>query len=114
MKWFLVRYIYEIISGDGGYRVQFDEQLRLISADTGNDAICKAEGMADDFHPPFRNYKGELVEWKFICIAGLHEIQTPTDGAEVTSILHEPHDALDFRAQIDKRKEFLDNAIGVL
>lgn len=114
MKWFLVRFFYEIVSGEGGYKVQFDEQLRLICADNGNDAICKAEGMANDFHPPFRNYKGELVEWKFVCIAGLHEIQAPKDGAEVTSILHEPQDTQDFLGELNRRKEFLNIAVGVI
>lgn len=113
MKWFLVKYIYEIISGGGEYQAQFDEQLRLVTAESTNDALIKAEGMAQGFHPPFKNFKGELVEWRFICIAGIHEIETPADGAEVGSTLHEPSDVPAFLGSLNKHKEFMNNEMSV-
>lgn len=113
MKWFLVKYIYEIISGEGGYQAQFDEQLRLISAECTTDALAKAERMAEGFHAPFNNFKGELVEWKFICIAGIHEIETPVDGAEVASVLHEPADVQAFLGNLNKHKEFVTSELSV-
>ena len=107
MKWFLVKYIYQIVSGTGNYDVQFDEQLRLMLAGDKNEALCKAEAIADNFHPPFKNCKGELVTWKFICVADLHEIQAPGDGAEVTSILHEPDDVSAFLKAVEKREAYV-------
>ena len=111
MKWFLVKYIYQIVSGEGNYNAQFDEQLRLMQASNVNDALRKAEELADGFQPPFKNCKGEVVSWKFICIADLHEIQMPEDGAEVTSILHEPNDVPAFLNTIEQRKLFLQQHI---
>lgn len=111
MKWFLVKYIYQIVSGEGNYNAQFDEQLRLMQAANVNDALKKAEEQADGFQPPFKNCKGEVVSWKFICIADLHEIQMPEDGAEVTSILHEPDDVPAFLNTIEQRKLFLQQHI---
>lgn len=107
MKWFLVRYIYEIVCGDGNYKPQFDEQLRLMLALSTTEALLKAEETAHSFQPPFKNCSGELVTWKFICIADLHEIQTPDDGAEIASIMHEPVDVSAFLDQIEKRQAFL-------
>ncbi|HKG08837.1 MAG TPA: DUF4288 domain-containing protein [Pedobacter sp.] len=107
MKWFLVKYFYQIISGDGNYNTQFDEQLRLIIASSANDALKKAEDMADGFQPPFKNCNNEMVTWKFICVADIHEIQMPEDGAEVASILHEPNDVASFLDAIAQRKAFL-------
>lgn len=107
MKWFLARYIYQIVSGDDNYISQFDEQMRLINALNSNEALIKAEAMAEGFHPPFKNCKGEPVVWKFICIADLHEISAPDNGAEVASILHEPADAAGFLSEVEKRKAYL-------
>ncbi len=112
MKWFLVKYIYEIVCGDGKYNPQFDEQLRLMMATDKSDALHKAEVAAENFHPPFENCKGEKVSWKFICIADLHEISAPGDGVEITSTLHEPDDLNLFMSQVDKRKDFLLEQIG--
>jgi len=111
MKWFLVRYIYEIVCGEGNYRPQFDEQLRLMFAIDCNEAFLKAELAADNFYPPFENCYGEMVTWKFICIADLHEIQTPEDGTEITSVMHEPIDVTAFLDQAEKRQAFLKERI---
>lgn len=112
MKWFLVRYIYQIISGEGTYHAQFDEQLRLMMAASANEVLKKAEEMAEGFQPPFKNCKGEVVTWKFMCIADLHEIQMPEDGAEVTSILHEPNDVPAFLNTLEQRKAFVQEHIN--
>lgn len=107
MKWFVARYIYQIVTGDGNHAPQFDEQLRLVvSADKG-EALCKAESQAESFHNPFRNCLGDMVTWNFICIADLYEIQSPTDGAELASVLHEPADVSAFLDHVNQHKVFL-------
>lgn len=113
MKWFLVKYIYEIISGVGNYKAQFDEQLRLIKALSVGDAFGKAEGLAQEFHLPFTNHKGEMVQWKFVGIADMHEIEYPCDGAEVSSVVHEPSDVKLFLEYVDQRKMFLMSRLGI-
>jgi len=112
MKWFLVKYIYQIISGSGNYNVQFDEQFRLIVASNASNALRKSEDMADGFQPPFKNCNGETVTWKFICVADMNEIQMPEDGAEVMSILHEPRDVSSFLRVIEQRKAFFQELMG--
>ncbi|MEJ2881991.1 DUF4288 domain-containing protein [Pedobacter sp. GR22-6] len=113
MKWFLVKYIYEIISGVGTYKAQFDEQLRLIKALSFGDAFGKAEGLAQGFHMPFTNYKGETVQWKFVGIADMYEIEYPGDGAEVSSVVHEPNDVQGFLNYVDQRRVFLINRLAM-
>jgi len=111
MKWFLVKYIYEIISGVGNYKAQFDEQMRLVKALSVGDAFGKAERMAQQLHLPFTNQKGETVQWKFLGIADLYEIDRPDDGAEVSSTVHEPADVKSFLDFVDKRKMYLMNRL---
>lgn len=107
MKWFVVRYIYQIITGEGNHAPQFDEQLRLIVSADSADALFKAETQAESFHLPFRNCRGEMVTWNFICVADLYEIQSPGDGAELASILHEPEDVTAFLDNVNQHKSYL-------
>ena len=113
MKWFLVKYIYEIVCENGKYNLQFDEQLRLMMAENKQDALRKAACSAEHFQPSFENCKGEKISWKFVCIADLHEISAPGDGVEITSVLHEPNDLGSFMAEIDKQKAFLFEQVGI-
>lgn len=107
MKWFVVRYIYQIITGEGNHAPQFDEQLRLIVSTDSADALFKAEAQAEGFHLPFRNCSGEMVTWNFICVADLYEIQSPTDGSELASVLHEPADVDAFLDSVNQHKAYL-------
>ena len=107
MKWFVVRYIYQIITGEGEHASQFDEQLRLTIAESCDEALLKAESQAGNFHQPFRNCNGEMVTWNFICVADLYEIQSPADGAEVASVLHEPDDVDAFLENVNQHKSYL-------
>lgn len=111
MKWFLVKYIYQILSGTSSSSAQFDEQLRLLLALNSYEALKKAEEMANSFQPPFTNCMGDEVRWKFLCVADLHEIQIPEDGIEVASILHEPNDVPAFLNAVEQRRVFLQKHI---
>lgn len=113
MKWFVLRYIFQIISGDGNYASQFDEQLRLIQAADATDALSKGEQQASNFHRPFRNCHGELVKWEFICIADLYEIEAPADGSEIASVLHEPKDMANFLEELKRREAFVHQSIQI-
>ena len=111
MKWFLVKYIYQIISGTGCHQDQYDEQLRLIVASDFVFAFHKAVSLADSFNPSFINFKGESVDWKFVGLLDLTEIQDPADGTEVNAILHEPEDITAFLNRIELCKRFLQQRI---
>lgn len=107
MKWFVARYIYQIVTGEGNHAPQFDEQLRLIVSADNAEALLKAESQAGSFHVPFRNCRGEMVTWNFICVADLYEIQSPVDGAELASVLHEPNDVDAFLESVNHHKSYL-------
>ena len=42
MSWYLTKNVYRIICGQGNHTAQFDEQLRLIEADSSQEAFEKA------------------------------------------------------------------------
>jgi hypothetical protein len=89
MNWFLAKIIYRIIVGDKESPAQFEEQLRLIFAEDQAGAIAKATALGIKEAFSFFNDKQHLVAWNFIAVSEVVGINEWTDGAEVTSIIHE-------------------------
>jgi len=90
MKWFAVNFIYRVTCGEGIHSPQFNEQIRLITAETIIAAINKARVLALSYNSSFKNCMGEKVIYDFIDVAGISEIEFPTDGVEVSSKVLEP------------------------
>ena len=107
MKWFAVNCIYRIVCGEGNHSPQFNEQIRLIIADTTIEAIQKARVLAIDYNTAFENCKGENVKWDFINIGGITEIQSPSDGVEVSSKILEPESVEAYLKTLKYRTETL-------
>jgi len=42
MNWYLAKMVFRIICGDGNHTAQFDEQLRLVSGNSLEEAFHKA------------------------------------------------------------------------
>ena len=42
MNWYVAKIVFRIVSGDGNHHAQFNEQLRLISAESEHQAFEKA------------------------------------------------------------------------
>jgi len=43
MNWYLAKMVFRIVCGDGNHTAQFDEQLRLISAGSKEEAFHKQQ-----------------------------------------------------------------------
>src|SRR6478672_2052288 len=93
MKWYLAKIVYRILCGDGNHSAQFDEQLRLITADDAAEAFDKAMMIGQTEAETFYNNRQELVQWQFINVAELYLLQQLLDGAEVYSRITEVDDA---------------------
>jgi hypothetical protein len=98
MKWYLAKIVYRILCGDGTHTAQFDEQLRLLTADDETEAFEKAADIGRNEAETFYNNKQEVVEWRFINVSELYRLQQLTDGAEVYSRITEVDDADAFTA----------------
>ncbi|MBW8685152.1 DUF4288 domain-containing protein [Chitinophaga rhizophila] len=93
MQWFVAKIVYQIISGNGDHAPQFDEQLRLISADNKQEAWKRASEMGIQEQYAFRNQRQELVEWRFINVPEVNMLSSLDDGMELYSRIEEPGDA---------------------
>lgn len=92
MKWYLAKLVFQVVCGQGDHTPQFDEQIRLITAEDDLHAFHKARllGEGDCLQQGENNV---AVKWKFIDVYELHSLMHETDGAEIYSIIKEEANA---------------------
>ena len=93
MNWYLTKLIFQIICGDGDHTAQFDEQLRLIAAETKEQAFFKAQEIGRQEEESFYNIREQLVQWRFINVCEVYKLHELIDGTEVYSRIEERDDA---------------------
>lgn len=64
---------------------QFDEQLRLIKATSTSNAYEKAMLLALDEEGPVKHIEGKTIQWKFVGITSLLEMENMNDQSEIFS-----------------------------
>jgi hypothetical protein len=92
MNWYISKIVFGI-TAENTQTQQFDEQLRLIQADSTEEAFLKARmiGLAEE--DSFINDNNKRIKWEFINIAELVPITKLEDGVEVYSRIHEMEEA---------------------
>lgn len=93
MNWYVTKLIFRIVSGDGNHPAQFDEQLRLICADTEQTAFEKANRIGTELQDSFSNAQKQMVKWHFVDVTEINPINGLTDGTELHYQIHEAPDA---------------------
>lgn len=88
MNWYLVKIVYQIICGQGTHRPQFDEQLRLITAEDDLHAFQKARLIGEKEEDNFPD-NNKPVLWKFIDVCEINRLDSLIDGAEMYSRIYE-------------------------
>jgi hypothetical protein len=103
MTWFVAKIVYQIICGQGIHAPQYDEQLRLISATTRQEALNKAAAIGQQEQYSFLNQKRELVEWRFINVSELNILDDLKDGMELYSRVEEPENEANYVALLQMK-----------
>jgi hypothetical protein len=103
MNWYLAKFVYQAVSGNGSHAAQFDEQLRLIRADEFDWAREKANILGRLGECSFVNDKQELVKWKFVNVVDICPITSMEDGVEIYASIEEPTDVADYLARIHSK-----------
>lgn len=105
MNWYLAKIVYRIVCGDGEHTAQFDEQLRLIQAESKEVAFYKAQHTGKREEDTFYNFKQELVQWRFINVSELYKVGEMIDGAELYSRIEEREDGDSYADVVNKKAE---------
>ena len=93
MKKYIAKIVFQIVSGKGEHKPQFDEQLHLIEAKDEKEALKKSRDKGRSEEDSFPNEKNEIVRWKFIDVVDLVEIKDMKDGSQIYSRIEEAEDA---------------------
>ena len=96
MNRYLAKLIFNINIDNGKNSSQFDEQTRVIEAQSLEDAFFKArlKGKKEETH--FLNKNNKQVNWEFIDVTELYPIDNVNDGEQIHSNTYEREDASSF------------------
>jgi hypothetical protein len=96
MNSYLAKLVFNIRIDNGTENKQFDEQTRLVQANTIEAAFLKARALGKNHEESFVNKENHLVEWKFIDVTELYALNNAKDGEELYSTTHEIDNAGSF------------------
>jgi CHASE3 domain sensor protein len=104
MNWYIAKMVFSIQSDKAPEMAQFDQQLRLISAENGMEALQRARAAGkEEENILIAETNGTLV-WKFIAVEELHEVKLK-DGEELSSRIHETDDAATYMQYVRQKSE---------
>lgn len=89
MNWYIGKIIFRITANNTECKPQFDEQLRLIMAESHEEAFLKARMIGLSEEDSFINDKNNLVKWEFINVSELLPVPKLEDGVELYSRIYE-------------------------
>ncbi len=95
-KVFIAKIIWQIKVQTISISSEFDEQLRIIKAIDGENALKKAIQIGHDHEEIFVNSKGQKVEWSLINVEFVKEIISFDDGIEICNQTIYAPDAMQF------------------
>lgn len=89
MKRYLVKLMFNINIDNGNHAHQFDEQIRIVEAYTLEAAFQKARGIGKKEEEVFINSENKMVNWQFIDVTEVYELESIKDGEQIYSTTHE-------------------------
>ncbi len=89
MNWYIAKVIFKISNARNKDTSQFDEHLRLIEADSFEEAFFKARilGIKEEDH--LMDDDLQSVSWEFVNVSEIIPLRELKDGLELYSQIHE-------------------------
>jgi hypothetical protein len=91
MNWYITKIIFNIAADQNTN--QFDEQLRLVNAESKEEAFLKARTIGLREEDTFYNDKMREVKWEFVNVSEIIPVNKLEDGTELYSRIHETEEA---------------------
>jgi hypothetical protein len=107
MNWYIAKIVFNISAENTAHTPQFDEQLRLISGATMEEAFIKARTLGISEEDTFLNDKKNRVKWEFINVAEIVPVRKLEDGMEIYSHIHETEEAKSYIHCVHQKAIFL-------
>ena len=107
MNWYISKIVFRISAENTRHKPQFDEQLRLIAAESEEEAFLKARTIGLSEEDSFLNDKQNTVKWEFINVSDIVPIKKLEDGMEIYSHIHETDEARSYIHCVHQKAIFL-------
>ena|SRR3990170_2053707 len=107
MSWYISKIVFKISAENTQHKPQFDEQLRLITADSEGEAFLKARAIGISEEDSFLNDRKNTVKWEFINVAEIIPLNDLEDGMEIYSQIHETDEAKSYIQCVHQKAIFL-------
>lgn len=107
MNWYISKIVFKISAENTDHKPQFDEQLRLIAADSEEGAFLKARIIGLSEEDSFLNNRNNRVKWEFINVSEIIPLRKIEDGMELYSHIHETDEAKSYIHCIHQKAIFL-------
>ena len=101
MNWYITKIVFNIAAENNTN--QFDEQLRLIAAESKEEAFLKARTIGLREEDIFYNDNLKEVKWEFVNVAEIIPINGLEDGTELYSRIHETEEATSYINFVHKK-----------
>lgn len=96
MNWYIAKLVFSINTEAKTCNNQFDENLRLITADSKEEAVLKARVLGLKEEDRFLNNNKQVVKWDFVNVLDVQLIAGPYDGVELSSKIFEEEKTEDY------------------
>jgi hypothetical protein len=96
MEKYLAKLMFNINIDNGNDESQFDEQVRIIVAQSLVSAFYKARVIGKKEEETFMDSESRLVSWQFIDVSDVYSLQQVKDGDQVYSNSHKIKDTGSF------------------
>jgi len=107
MNWYISKIVFKISAENTQHKPQFDEQLRLIAAQSEEEAFFKARSIGLGEEDSFLNNMNNTVKWEFINVSEIVPLEKLEDGMELYSHIHETEEARSYIHSIHQKAIFL-------
>lgn len=107
MNWYISKIVFRISVENTPHKPQFDEQLRLISADSVEEALLKARAVGLREEDSCLNNNMNAVKWEFINVAEIIPLKNLEDGMELYSQIHETDEEKSYIHCVHQKAIFL-------
>jgi Domain of unknown function (DUF4288) len=110
MNWYIAKIVFCINTEVKTSNHQFDEHLRLITAESKEEAVLKARvlGLKEENH--FYNKNNQAVKWEFVNVLEVQRIEELCDGIELYSKIFEKEKSEDYIHYVHLRAADLQTA----
>lgn len=110
-KTFITNLVFRIEILSSHSKPQFDEQWRIIVANSLHEARKKAMDVGLKEEETFQSKEGNKIRWRFLNIAELYPVEHNVNGSLIFSRTEEPDHPVFYETQLRSKAEVISNTL---